>query len=251
MRSQLQNIAETRRPHTFELRVRHAAGHLVVLQCEAEVEAGEVYPCKLTRSFRAPTAQNLIARPSLSRLYPDPQLGSNSFNSPDRAGNPKLKPEFARGLELSYEKYLGQFGLLSANAFYRQINDMIRTQRNLETVSWSPFPRWVARPQNFGQATTQGIELEARGPLGQWLTGQPAETAPQLDLRANFSAFTSRYSGTQLRMEGQPRQTMNLGLDYRFSGMPLRVGGNLNYTPGSRTHSSMQGERGHPSIPLH
>ena len=38
-------------------------------------------------------------------------------------------------------------------------------------------------------------------------------------------------------MEGQPKQTMNIGLDYRFSGMPLRVGGNLNYTPGSRTHS--------------
>ena len=121
----------------------------------------------LTRSFRAPTAQNLIARPSLSRLYPDPQLGATPSTVQTGRATPSSS-QFARGLELSYEKYLGQFGLLSANAFYRQINDMIRAQRNLETVSWSPFPRWVARPQNFGQANDPGIELEARGP---WASG--------------------------------------------------------------------------------
>jgi len=41
LRSELQTIVDTRRPHTFELRVRHADGRTVIIQCEAEVEAEE------------------------------------------------------------------------------------------------------------------------------------------------------------------------------------------------------------------
>ena len=41
--------------------------------------------------------------------------------------------------------------------------------------------------------------------------------------------------GPDNRLAEQPGGTLNLGLDHRFRGMPLTLGGNLNHTPGYRT----------------
>ncbi|MBI3367235.1 MAG: TonB-dependent receptor, partial [Burkholderiales bacterium] len=51
----------------------------------------------LTRSYKSPTTGQLIGRPSVSNLYPD-LTKTNEPISPDRAGNPELKPELAWGL---------------------------------------------------------------------------------------------------------------------------------------------------------
>ena len=58
----------------------------------------------LTRSYKSPTLQNLVARPSLSSRYP--ASGANTATSPDRAGNPDLRPELATGLDIAFERYL-------------------------------------------------------------------------------------------------------------------------------------------------
>lgn len=113
----------------------------------------------LTRSYKAATLQELIARPAISQRFP---TGTNEVSSPDRAGNPNLAPELARGIEIAYEHYLEKGGLMSANFFYRRISDLIRNMVALEDVSWSRDKRWVSRPQNVGNATAQGIELEAK-----------------------------------------------------------------------------------------
>ena len=99
----------------------------------------------LTRSYKAPTTSQLIARPSVSNLYPD-LAKTNQPTSPDRAGNPTLKPELAWGLDLAAEHYLDAGGLFSANLFVRQIDNLIRTVRTLEVVSYASAPRWVALP---------------------------------------------------------------------------------------------------------
>ncbi|OYU71839.1 MAG: hypothetical protein CFE45_41995, partial [Burkholderiales bacterium PBB5] len=102
----------------------------------------------LTRSYRTPTTAQLIARPSLSTLYP--ASGPNQPTSPDRAGNPELRPELATGLDLAIEHYLEGSGIVSANVFVRRIHNLIRNVRGLQTVDWSPVPRWVSQPQNIG-----------------------------------------------------------------------------------------------------
>ncbi len=187
------------------------------------------FRASLTRSYRSPNLNQLIGRPSLNNTDPPP--GSNTELSPDRAGNPDLRPEVALGIDLAVERYLAGGGVLSANLFARRIKDLIRNVVALEDVSWSPGePRYVSRPQNIGDAVSQGLELEAKFRLSDVVAD-----APRVDVRGNLSLFRSRVQsipGPDNRLAEQPGGTLNLGADYRLRGAPLTVGGNVNVTPG-------------------
>ena len=190
----------------------------------------------LTRSYRSPNIEQLVARPTFSTLYPPGTSAENRSTSPDRAGNPDLRPELAWSLELGVEHYLDAGGVLSANVYAKRIADLIRTVRSLETVAWSPKPRWVARPQNIGNADAAGLELEAKARLQDLWAAAPA-AVQAIALRANASLMWSRVAGVQgpdNRLEGQPPWTANLGADWPVKGLPLTVGASLNYTPGFR-----------------
>jgi iron complex outermembrane receptor protein len=170
----------------------------------------------VTRSYKAPALNDLIAVPYISTY--------NDATRPDRSGNPNLKPELATGLDVAYEHYVGKSGLLSASGFVRNIDELMRRQTVLGAGG-----RWVSTPINIGSASTRGLELEAKFPLTDvW------PNAPLVDLRSNYSRFWSRVDGIpgpNNRLDQQPKQTANLGLDYRAKGLPLSLGGSLNWTP--------------------
>lgn len=199
----------------------------------------------LTRSYRSPSTQQIVGRVAVSSQFSD-RSKENESTSPDRAGNPDLKPELAWGLELAYERYLEAGGVLSVNAFYRRIDDLIRNVISLETPSYATAKRWVSRPTNIGQADAAGLELEAKfRAMDLWDTELP------ISLRANTTLMWSRVSavaGPNNRLEGQPWATVNLGLDWPIRGTPLTVGGGWNLTPGFTiqqidSQSSRQGRR--------
>jgi outer membrane receptor for ferrienterochelin and colicins len=175
----------------------------------------------LTRSYRTPTLAQLIARPNFSL--------NNTPTSPDRYGNPNLRPELATGVDMAFERYLDEGGVLSANLFHRKLTDVIR---NVATVN-DANGRTESRPENFGNGSTTGLELEAKFRLDQLVTG-----APSVDLRWNGSVFGSKVDavpGPNNRLEQQARGVMNTGFDYRFRGTPLAVGGSVNWTPSVTT----------------
>jgi len=181
----------------------------------------------VTRSYRAPTLQNIVAVPTLSTLYPVP--GPNTASSADKAGNPDLRPELATGFDLALEHYLSNSGVMSVSVFRRNIHDLIRNVTSLETVPWATSQRWVSRPQNIGDAITQGIEFDAKFRLDELLDG-----AVPLTVRSNLSIYGSSVSGVpgpNNRVDQQPRASANLGGDYRLRGWPLTVGGNFNWIP--------------------
>ena len=181
----------------------------------------------LTRTYRSPTLANLVAVPTLSSAYP--VSGSNTATSPDTVGNPDLKPELAWGFDLAIEHYFDAGGLLSASVFRRNIENLIRNVSVLQTVSWSALQRWVSTPQNLGRATSHGLELE-----GKFRLDEVVPSAWPMNIRANYSRFWSSVDdvpGPNNRLDQQPKQTANLGIDYRFHSMPLTLGGNLNWTP--------------------
>ena len=187
----------------------------------------------LTRSYKTPTLYNLVARPVPSRE-------ANSPTRPDRVGNPDLKPEMATGIDVAFERYLPGGGVLSANVFHRQISDLIRyTVAQRSNPLWAPGKvRWVSSPINLGDATTQGIELEAKFRLDQVRAG-----ALPVDIRSNLSLFRSRVEqvpGPDNRLDQQPGMTANLGADYRVRSVPLTVGGNVNWNPDYDTRRSEQ-----------
>jgi iron complex outermembrane receptor protein len=180
-------------------------------------QGSEQIRASLTRSYRAPTLNNLVARPLLSN--------NNSLTDPDRLGNPQLKPELATGIDLAFEHYLSSGGLMSASLFHRQIADYMRT-----LTTQGADGRWVAQPFNIGNASSSGIELEAKFRASELL-----DTKAAFDVRTNLSLFKSQVEGVpgpNNRLDSQPRASANLGADYRLLSLPLTIGGNLNWTPG-------------------
>lgn len=179
-----------------------------------------------TNSYRAPALNDLIALPSISTL--------NSPTKPDRTGNPSLRPELSKGIDLAFERYLNRAGIVSANLFARDINDLIR--RRTVLVSTPTGARWVSSPVNIGHATTEGIELEAKFQMQEIFPEGPA-----IDFRSNYSRFWSKVDdiqGPNNRLDQQPKQTANMGLDYRLAKLPVTVGGNINWTPAYVIQSS-------------
>lgn len=178
----------------------------------------------LTRSFRTPTMPNLMSRRISTR-------DANSPSNPDTQGNPDLKPEVATGLDVSAERYLAQGGVLSATVFHRRVRDLIRN-----VVTQDAQNVWLSTPQNISSATTQGLELEAKFRLDQWIANAPA-----VDTRSNLSFYHSRVDsvpGPNNRLDQQPKMTANFGADYRLRSLPLTVGGNVHYNPGYDTRTS-------------
>ena len=188
----------------------------------------------LTQSYRSPGTQSLVGRPSLNTRFPVP--GANTSITPDRAGNPFLKPELANGIDVAYESFLKSGGVVSVNLFSRRIRDLIRNVTSLETVSWAPVARYVSRPQNLGRATTSGIEFDAKFQLPELIDG-----AIPLNIRANASVFHStvdEVKGPNNRIDQQPRGILNLGADYRFRATPFSVGGSFALTPAYETQQT-------------
>jgi outer membrane receptor protein involved in Fe transport len=90
-----------------------------------------------------------INRPGLGQLNPMIDI-TDSLNQ--HGGNPYLKPELVNAFEVGYNKE-GEGWSLSSSAFYRLSNNIIRPFIDLK-------PNGVAltTPQNFGNATTYGVE---------------------------------------------------------------------------------------------
>ena len=179
----------------------------------------------LTRSYKTPTLYQLVAR------YV-PALGENTWTQPDRTGNPGLKPELATGVDIAFERYLEQGGVLSANVCRRTITDLIRY------LTPHHGSRYVSSPTTVGDAVTQGVELEAKFRLNQWISD-----AWPIDVRSNVSFFHSRVKdvpGPNNRLDQQPSSTGNLGGDYRLRSLPLTLGGNFNWNPAYDTRRTEQ-----------
>jgi iron complex outermembrane receptor protein len=194
----------------------------------------------LTRSYRSPNLNDLIARPILNTTYP---TGPNLPTYADRAGNPDLKPELATGVDLSLEHWLPTGGIVSGSAFLRDIKSLIRSRIDLETVPWdSSSQRWVSRPRNMEGATTMGLEFEVKARLDELWEEAPPEWQLLL-LRFNVAVFDSKVKGipgSNARLDQQPRGSLNFGLDHRWKawGQNFGSGFNFNFVPASRVQQT-------------
>jgi iron complex outermembrane receptor protein len=201
------------------------------LNYKLDPKGRDLIRASLTRAYRAPELSALMARPSINTAYP--ASGTNTEINPDRVGNPLLQPELSTGLDIAFEKYLPGGGVLSLGTFHRQVHGLIRNRVTLESVAWSPVPRWVSRPVNLSRARSSGVELEIKGRAGELLLA--AWGAPVgLSLRASLSAYRSTVDdipGPDNRLEGQQPLSFTAGLDHAVAGTPLTWGFNLALTP--------------------
>jgi iron complex outermembrane receptor protein len=201
------------------------------LQHKLDAQGRDLLRASLTRSYRAPDASALLARPSINPNYPKDT--ENPKSAPDRVGNPALRPELATGLDVVLEKYLPRGGVLSVGLFHKDIRGLFRNVLRYEAVTdWASRPRWVSRPVNLERARSTGLELEFKARADEigatWLP-------PELNLRASLTVARSRVQdipGPDNRLDGQNPWFFNTGFDHRWPGTPWGVGANLAFTPG-------------------
>jgi outer membrane receptor for ferrienterochelin and colicin len=134
----------------FETKSSHADVTSPLMQGLYKLPNKQQLRAALTRTFRAPTTDQLTPRSFRSE--------ENTAVSSDRGGNPGLRPEIARGLDLAYEQYGENGALLSLTAGVRRIQDVIRSSTVFEGE------RWVSAPRNLGDARTRSLELEVKVP---------------------------------------------------------------------------------------
>jgi outer membrane receptor for ferrienterochelin and colicins len=204
---------------------------LVHLNYKFDPKGRDLIRASLTRSYKAPNIEQLIARPTINTNFP--VSGPNTETAPDRVGNPLLKPELATGLDIAWEKYLKAGGLVSVGVFHRRITGLVRNTLVQERVSWATGPRWVAKPVNLSRASTSGLELEVKGRANE-LFPSLFEPTLALNLRASLSVYSSKVKdipGPDNRLDGQQPWSSNLGLDYRMKSLPVSMGASLAFTP--------------------
>jgi outer membrane receptor for ferrienterochelin and colicins len=178
-------------------------------------DSGRQLRLALTRTYKAPTVEQLTAR-----RY---EAAVNTRFAADSGGNPGLRPELANGIDLSYEHFLKEGAMFSASVSRRAISDYIRTTLDLDADG-----RWVYRPVNDGDALVRSLQLEAKAP-GKLL----AAALANVDLRAGFSRNWSTVAsvpGPGNRLDGQTAMSANFGIDYRKGD--LTVGSSLAWQQG-------------------
>ncbi len=175
----------------------------------------------LSRSYRAPEIRQLIPRPYTST--------NNHALNPDEQGNPALRPELATGLDLAYEAWFDDDGMLSIGAYARRIENVIRSETRLSSG------RWTSTPFNGGNARTWGLELEAKHAF-PWSGHAPIET--RFNLTRNWSTLDD-LPGPDDRLARQPELSGSVSVDHRL-GAHWTLGGSYTYRSGGTTRIGLQ-----------
>ncbi|WP_158206830.1 TonB-dependent receptor plug domain-containing protein [Pseudoduganella flava] len=186
-------------------------------------KSGRQLRAALTRTYKAPTLQQLTAR----RYYAE----ENSRFSPDNGGNPDLKPELANGIDLTYEHFWAPGAVFSVGTSQRRIRDYIRSLLHQEADG-----TWIWQPINSGRATVRTFDVDVKFPLKALM-----KDAPAIDLRANFNrnwSTVDNVPGPHNVLSEQVPLTATLGIDYK--GPTHSAGASLAFRGGGEQRVSVE-----------
>ena len=145
--------------------------------------------------------------PSFMELY--------STNNPVVNGNPELKPERIKGLDLSFQYFFSRRSSFQANVFYYEAHDV------LESVTMDELPS-RSLVKNVGKYTGVGYEFELSHQFNPTLN---------IKFSLNFIDTQSRYfelNSTKLGMTPAAQSfaslTKNLGSHWQFTAMAEYIG---------------------------
>ncbi|MFC5461441.1 TonB-dependent receptor [Massilia niabensis] len=188
-------------------------------------------------------AAKVVSRANLDdlRAGSNVTLGNNAGKSvlTSTSGTPDLKPFRAKSLDLSYEKYFGNKGYVSAAAFYKKLDTYIfRTARDFDFAGFitpetnlpaggSTMGRFT-QPQNGSGGNIRGFELAANLPFSMvspYLDGfgmlvNHSDTKSSIELpREGFANVTG--SAATIPLPGLSRKVTNLRLYYEKHGFQI------------------------------
>ncbi len=141
-----------------------------------------------------------VKRPDFMDLQPFVQR-DQPYDGQTTRGNPNLKPEYATGLDIGFERrFLNQEGMLGLNLFYRDIRNRVEVVQ----VAQDQF-----HVENVGSGEAYGFELDFGAPLARL-------KMPNVSLFANLSLLDSRLTdqgtGETRSFNLQPEYVSNIGI---------------------------------------
>lgn len=168
------------------------------------------------------------SRPNFVDLVPGRLISILSETITD--GNPELKPAFATNLDLMYEKYLDNLGIISGGLFYKKINKF--QYNSVFALEGNEFEgaaryegwRWF-RTLNGESANVYGLEVN----LQTNLTFLPG-ILKGISILANYTYTHSKADAQfrkNLRLPGQADHSANGSLSFAYKKFSIQ--GNLNY----------------------
>ena len=168
------------------------------------------------------------SRPNFGDLVPARALDTDDEEI--TIGNPDLQPAFSTNLDLMYEKFLKHLGIISAGAFYKNIDKFQYLNESQitgdEFDGASDYEGWyLYQKLNGNAADVYGLELN----LQMNLTFLPG-ILKGLSFAGNYT-YTSSSADTQdrsgLKLPGQASNAANASLSFAFKGFTIQ--GNVNY----------------------
>lgn len=179
-------------------------------------------------------AGKTLARPKLNELNAALEVGltQQSTGTPyGNGGNAQLDPWRANSVDLSYEKYFGNKGYVSAAGFYKDLKSYIysitvpRDFSDYRLVGATSNIGTMNQPKNGKGGTLEGLELAVSTPLDM--------ISPMLDgfgITANASFTTSAISikdqsfgDMSIPLPGLSKRVFNLTAYYEKNGFSARV----------------------------
>jgi TonB-dependent receptor len=165
---------------------------------------------------------NTLARPNYFDLVPYAEF-SPQDNELSR-GNPDLKASTAMNFDLMAEKYFKTIGLVSAGAFYKNIDNFIYTQ-TLQNFSDPQFGSDLeyTLPRNGGTATVYGLEAAFQRQIWKGLGVYLNYTFTQ----STTTGIEGRSENEEIGLPGTAEHMFNASLSYETKKLVARI--SLNY----------------------
>ncbi|MDD4854820.1 MAG: TonB-dependent receptor [Sulfuricurvum sp.] len=198
-------------------------------------------------NLRASVAKT-VKLPRLDQLSSstDSSLDRNDIRHPDITGNPNLTEEKALSYELRYEHFFENKGIASIGSFYRNIDDKIEN-----VTRWnSSTSRYIQSPENAGQGSLWGLELELKKSLNVYVDG--------LGMFANATIQDSSLTNTATGVKRPIKQTSNLlynlGVDHTVKAYRFTYGAAYRYVGGyddPEEYSLSQSQKGYGALDVY
>ncbi|WP_292051714.1 MULTISPECIES: TonB-dependent receptor [unclassified Brevundimonas] len=171
-----------------------------------------------------------INRPEFSQIVPRRVEETDGTDISYEIGNPDLKPTLSNNIDVGLEYYFSSLGVLSANAFYKDLSDYRYVLKYEDTlnIAGNVFDAEFETPINAPKGHIAGLELNWQQKFG-FMPGW----ASDFGIFANYTwtdaeiETAQSYGGrTTFDLPGQSDSIYNLALFYERGGLSAR----LSYT---------------------
>ncbi|CAA0091743.1 Colicin I receptor [Zhongshania aliphaticivorans] len=166
--------------------------------------------------FRASIARTL-RRPQFDQLNPvELTIDDEKFR-----GNSDLDPESAVGIDLGYDHFIADSGVIGINFFYREVEDLIEYTQSDITVGGTDFElRQAINNRNTGKI--MGVEFDFSAPM-------TLINAPSAQAFFNLTLLDSEvkddyFEGLERRFSGQAKYVYNLGFEHELAALQASYG---------------------------